>query len=84
MDMDGKEAILAFVEPLQFLIPRCFGEISVEAIGPAVVFAGKNAGMPFFLGHNWKSAVSADIVESIDISIAVLAEYELETSYVIT
>lgn len=78
MDMDRKQAILAFVEPFDILIRWRFGELAIESVGPIVVLASKDAIVPLILCHNGKGPVPTDIVEGIDSSGAILCDNKIE------
>ena len=78
-----EETILAFVEMGQVLITRGFGKLAVETIGPAVIEASKDLGLALLLGDQRESSMPADIVESIDVALAVLTQHKLEACYVI-
>jgi hypothetical protein len=83
MDVYWEETILAFIEIGHVLIARGFGKLAVETIGPAMIEASKDLGLALLLGNHRKTSMSADIVEPIDVSLAVLTQHKLEAGYVI-
>lgn len=80
LDMDAKEPVLALVEAIQFLVLRGFGQRAVQSIGPAVIPAGQDFGIPFalLLDHGVRT-VSADVVERVDGALPVTDDEEVKT-----
>lgn len=77
-NVDRQKPVLALVEPFYRVESRSLGEVAFEAVGPAVVFAAENAGFAGALLHNRVRAVSTDIVEAVDVALAVLDQEEGE------
>jgi hypothetical protein len=72
---------MGLVKAFHVLIPRCFGKLAIETIGPAMVLTGKNLRVALFLSDNWEGSVSANVVETFDISLSVSTEEELEAGF---
>jgi len=79
MHVNWEEPVLRLVEAINLLVARGFGELAVETVGPAVVLAGEDAGCAGFLGDDGESTVPADVVEGIDIALAVFDKDEWVT-----
>jgi len=69
--MDAKETVLLFLVAFQVLVSRSFGKVPIQTIRPAVVSASEDLCAALFLLHYRISTVSADVVESINVSRAV-------------
>lgn len=74
MNMNRQETMLAPVESFDRIEARSFGEISFQAIGPAVVFTAQNAGGTTFLLDDGVCTVPAGIMEAVDVAAAVTDE----------
>ena len=81
VNMDREEAVDRLVEAGEVLVARGFGQLAVKPVGPAVVLARESAlsvsGILALL-DNGERAVPTDIVESVDLSCAVLCDDEFE------
>lgn len=78
MNVDWKKTILQSVEALYLFVSRCFSQLAVQSIGPAMVLAGYDLYLPLRLSHKWESTVSTDVVKSTDQSLTIPANKKLE------
>lgn len=76
MNVDRKEGIVLFSKVRKGLQMRCFGEVSVNAVRPAVVLARQNLGVSGFIVDQRKSSVPADVMKPANRSLAIQDEDE--------
>ena len=83
MDVDAEKAILRLIKVREILIARCLGQLSVEAVRPAVVLAGENVGFARLARDKGERPMTADVVEGIDCASAVFADDELVVGHLV-
>ena len=81
--VDRQQTILALVEPVKVLVPRRLGELAVQPVAPAVVLAREDARRALVLGDHGERPVAADVVEGVDLALAVADEHELEAGHLV-
>lgn len=84
VDMERQKAVGGLVESSEILISRGLGELAVEAVRPPVVFARQDAVVALLLGDNGEGPVSADVVECVDGSGAVLGDDKFKAGHLIS
>lgn len=84
VDVDWEETVLGLVKARDVLVPGGFGELAVQSVRPSVVSAGEDLGGALFPVDDGVCTMSADIVEGVDVSIAVFGDDDVETSTLIT
>lgn len=84
LDMNFEQTILILIKTVQVLIARCFGELSIQSIRPAVVSTSQNFGISMaFILNDRICTVSAYIVEGVDVVLSVTRDDEVEPSHLI-
>lgn len=84
VDMDREETVLALIKPIQVLVSRGFGKFAIKSIRPAVVPTSEDSRRSFILIHNRIGTMPADVMECVDLSIAIAGYHEIESSNLIT
>lgn len=74
--VNREEPVLGLVEAVDVLVAWGFGKLAIKTVGPAVVLAGEDARGAGFLGDDGEGAMAADVVESVDLALAVFYEDE--------
>lgn len=82
--VDWQQTVLGLVETGKILVPRCFGKLAVETVGPAVVSAREDLVGAFRFGYDRESTVPAHVVECVDVTGSVSRNNECESCNVET
>lgn len=76
--MNRKQTIILLLKSIQVLITRSFGQFPIQSIRPSVVFARENSRGAGIFGDDGKGTMSTDVVETIDFSLSVFDEKNVE------
>jgi hypothetical protein len=81
MDMHGKQALILFLEPRDVIKLRGFGQFSIEAVRPSMIFARENPRVALVLRDEGKCTMAADIVKAVQVTHSVKAQHKGESSF---
>lgn len=85
LDVNAEETVLVFVDAVRVFESSGLGQFTIQTVGPAMIPARQNlrVSRALFLNY-WIRTVSANVVESVDISLSITGNNEVEASHLVS
>lgn len=83
VNVDWEEAVFGLVEAFKILVARGLRQLAIQTIRPSMVFAREDLRVALLLLDDGVGSVSANIVEGVDLAIAVLRDNKVVVGTVV-